>query len=292
MAHKRREGKELWRAFLRERNLVGISRGIYAPPLVRDAQGNRLSHDEWGRLWFKFCLEERVAAGEDPWEPYSRDFEKKIYSFTSYPWHVEKIMEYVSGERVLNMGTGSVPEMNLALISAGKKVTASDHSPSMLLEAMRVYEHPDLLYVLEDSTQLHERFEAGSFDSIVAVNSIIPEKRRNIDKMLQAGYRTLGENGRIVAVFPDYRCHVEARDKLRLSLRIDQKNLRVHDTIGWQCVQTPKTIERHLTDAGFTNLRIYEVPLDTEPERRTLEKLYGVVGEFTFVELMVVANKA
>ncbi|HLC90159.1 MAG TPA: class I SAM-dependent methyltransferase [Candidatus Nanoarchaeia archaeon] len=292
MKLKELDQRELREEFMRQEGLCMVSHGVYAPPDVFDGR-TRISEYEWMPRWLEYNFRKHADVNDDVWKEVSENFHEKVYSLTSYPWHLKRIVKQVKGEKVLNIGTGSSPNLNLALIARGKTVWAVDISPTMLLQAVKTYWHHNLRYQLLDARTgfRDHHYVPDQVDTVLAVNSILPERREDVDHMLSEAYYMLREGGRFIGIFPEYHCHMEARDRFGARLQIDETNLRIYDTVGWQCVQTRKTIERHLTAAGFSNLRSEEIQLNTEPEKEMLGELYGIKGDFSFVELLVIADK-
>lgn len=224
------------------------------------------------------------------WEPFCEEFDKNIFSLTKFTHRRRQILSRITSGKVLNLGTGSTTYLNRALINQENIVIATDYCKKMLDVAKKRFQHKNLKYVLSDSRNL--KFKNETFDSVIAVNSILPEKRSCVKKMFKEVYRVLKPKGKFVAFLTAFDSAQKAVKELGLQLKIDEKRRRVYDTTGWQCFHDYSTIGKELRYAGFENYHYEKVYLDSEEEKREIKRLYGVNTEDSPLhEYLVVARK-
>jgi len=226
----------------------------------------------------------------EAWKPFSEDFDNKVFSFTQFEYYRKKIVENVPLGLVLNAGTGSTTHLNRDLIAKGNTVVATDFSQSMLDEAKKKFTDSRLHYLLSDTRTLATADK--QFDSVVAINSILPANPDDVHTMLKELHRVAKPGAKFVGVFPSYQWHERAALQGKLKMQIDPKWKRVGDTAGWQTCQSTETLAAALKSAGFDQINIEEVFLNTPEEKRQLLALYGVdADEFNISEYFVTALK-
>jgi len=227
----------------------------------------------------------------DEWTAYAKEYDKKVFSLTSFPKRRRRVLENVSVGRVLNLGTGPTSYLNKDLIAQGNAVVAGDFCRAMLEEAEKRFTHPRLSYVLTDARE--SAFVNESFDSVVSINSILPPERENVVVIVREAFRVLKPNGVFIAFLTSYDSTVSLVQRLKLEMLLDPRDLRVNDGAGsgWQCYHTPKSIEKMLDAVGRSGHynRIY---LDTPEEVAELKRIYDIdTAEFPIHEYLLVAWK-
>ena len=159
-------------------------------------------------------------------------------------------------------------------MASGYRVVACDYSRAMLENAKRCFSDPGLTYQLGDSRDLP--FNDLAFDSVISVNSVLPERRLDVQRMFDQIHRVLKVGGRFVGFLPAYNSLQKASLELGLDVRLDQSSLRVWDTVGWQCYHTKKSLQDELGESGFVDIAVEVVEFSTQPEIDNIRRLYNV----------------
>lgn len=223
------------------------------------------------------------------WGKFAKDYEKKVISLTKVPRRRKQILKEIKRGKILNLGTGPTPYLNMALIK-NNTVTATDFSKEMLDAAKNAFTHKNLEYKKADSRNLP--FADESFDSIISINSIIPEKRKEADIIIKEAYRVLKPRGRFIAILPSYDNAKKAVKIHRIRLKLDEKQLRVWDSGQWQCFHTLETIGEMMGRSGFKKYKVRKLFLKTKEEIRQIRKIYGInASKHLVYEYFLVAEK-
>ncbi|MFH1584920.1 MAG: class I SAM-dependent methyltransferase [Patescibacteria group bacterium] len=208
------------------------------------------------------------------WDKFAKDYEKKVLSLTKVSRRRKQILAEIKKGKILNLGTGPTPYLNQDLIKAGNIVVATDISKKMLNVASGLFAHPNLEYKLADNRDLP--FYNNTFDSIVSVNSILPEKRKDVDIMVKEVYRTLKPSGKFIAFLPSYETVIESIKVYSTKPRTDKKEFRVYDSGQWQCFHTEETIDKVMGIAGFKKYKVKKVFIKTREEINQIKKIYKI----------------
>ena len=238
------------------------------------------------------------AKEAETWAPFSADFDGTVYSFTRFPRNVDRVVENILCGRVLNMGTGPTDYLNKRLVELENTVVATDFCLEMLAAAKRRFTHPWVEYRLADSRDLPFTAE---FDSVLAINSILPPTREDVVAMFRSARRALKPGGVFVATLmhiDDARYLVEAHgDKWQ----VDFENKIEIDTNGPQCAHDGGTVYTEMRAAGWTDFHVSLIYLDTPEEIEDFKRLYdyhtGAPSPVTgkplppFDEILLVARK-
>jgi ubiquinone/menaquinone biosynthesis C-methylase UbiE len=131
------------------------------------------------------------------WNKIAKDYEGEVLSLTKISKRREQILKAIRKGIVLNLGTGSMPYLNKDLIRQGNKVVATDYSRPMLKAARHSFSHANLEYKLADNKKLS--FKDNIFDSVISINSTLPEKRQEVRLMIKEVWRVLRPTGKFVA---------------------------------------------------------------------------------------------
>ncbi len=208
------------------------------------------------------------------WDKLAKDYEKKVLSLTKIPERRKQILTEMKKGKVLNLGTGPTPYLNRDLIKQKNKVIATDFSKKMLEVAAHLFSHPNLEYKLADSKNLP--FQNNTFDSVVSVNSILPETREDVNIMIKEIHRVLKPSGKFVAFLPSYETAIESIKIYGTNPKIDDKNLRVYDSGQWQCFHTKETIKKIMSKDGFKKYKIKKVFQNTKEEIKQIKRIYDI----------------
>lgn len=226
----------------------------------------------------------------DAWIQFSENYDEKVFSLTSIPQRRKQILENLKQGKVLNLGCGSAHYLNVDLVKQRNIVVATDFCQAMLDVAQPRFTHPNLTYLLADSRNLP--FEDFEFDSVVSVNSILPPERKDVNIMAEEVYRVLKKNGVFVAFLCSYDNVKKAKRDLNLEIELDDEQMRVMDTTGWQCFHTPDSIEELMKGTGFSDYKFNNVFLKTRKELNEFRRLYGVdTSKCLSYEYLLVARK-
>lgn len=224
------------------------------------------------------------------WDKYAQNYEKKALSLTKVPQRRKQMLSEIKKGKILNLGTGPTSYLNQDLIKTGNVVVATDFSQKMLNVAASLFTHPNLKYKLADNRNLP--FDNKSFDSVISVNSILPEKRKDVDIMIGEIHRVLKPNGKFVAILPSYDNVKRAARIYGVNLKLDSKQLRIRDSGQWQCFHTPKTIDKTMVKNGFKKYKLRKVFLKTKEEIKQIKRIYGIDTSKHFIyEYFLVAKK-
>lgn len=208
------------------------------------------------------------------WKNFAKDYDSKVFSLTSVPERRAQLISGLRGQRILNLGCGSTSYLNRDLVVLGKKVYASDFCEDMLEESKRSYSHKNLFHMLGDSRQLP--FESEVFDSILSSNSILPESRKEVVQILSECKRVLNKDGRLVAFLPAFDCGLYFRNEKGWTIKLDEVQLREHDTTGWQCFHTPDSIKKEFSLVGLNLVSLEKIFLNTPNEIEQIRRIYNL----------------
>jgi ubiquinone/menaquinone biosynthesis C-methylase UbiE len=143
----------------------------------------------------------------------------------------------------------------------------------MLVESKQHTHECPVSYVLGDNRCLP--FADRSIDTILSVNSFLPEYRAEIELIFEQVTRVLRPGGRLVALLPSFEMSLIARDKWGMPVHLDIENHREWDTSGWQCFYTLPDIERLAHRHGFRNHHVKQMAFSSPEEVDHLRKVYG-----------------
>jgi len=229
-------------------------------------------------------------AEEKNWIEFSEEYDQKVFSLTSFPNRRKQILDKVKKGRVLNLGCGPTSYLNKELIEKENVVVASDFCKEMLDSAKKEYNHPGLDYVLADSRDLP--FEDYSFNSVIAINSILPPERKQVKEIFSECYRVLKDNGVLVAFLPSFDSSERSIEELGLEIELDKEQMRERDTSGWQCFHTFQSICKEVDKFGFSRYRCTKVNLDSKEEVSEMKRMYDIDTSECFIyEYLLTAVK-
>jgi ubiquinone/menaquinone biosynthesis C-methylase UbiE len=239
-----------------------------------------------------------ASTAPSPWDRFSAGYTEKVFSPLQFVPVRRRIVEAVKPPRVLDMGCGPTPLLLRELLQIdGVDLYASDFSRKMLEAARGHFPKGAITFVLGDNRCLP--FDDAFFDTVVSVNSILPEKRSEVDLMFTEVIRVLKPGGRFVALLPAFETSVMAREHWHMkNLQIDEVNHREYDTTGWQCFYTREDITELMARHGFATYELERLYFDFPEAVAEIRKIYGpylspkALREFPLFEHFLVAQAA
>ncbi len=231
------------------------------------------------------------------WDPFSTGYTEKVFAPLQFPDVVRRIVSEVRPGRILDMGCGPTPYLLRKLVVlSGVKLYASDYSQKMLDAARRHFREDDVAFVLADHLNLP--FDDAFFDTVIAVNSILPETRDEVGPMVAQAFRVLKPGGRLVALLPAFETSLMARDDWRMEIRIDEAGHREFDTTGWQCFYTAEDVAKLIKAHELSRYRLDRIYFNSDDAVAAIRKIYGgwlsaqVLHKYPLFEHLLVAEKA
>ncbi len=239
-------------------------------------------------------------AGKPPhkiWDALSANYTALVFSPLQFSEVVRTIVSEVRPGRVLDMGCGPTPFLLRKLVALPLvRVYASDYSQKMLDAAGRHFPGGKITFVLADHLNLP--FDDGFFDTVVSVNSILPETRDQVGLMFAQALRVLKPGGRLVALLPAFETSLMARDHWNMEIRIDEAGHREFDTTGWQCFYTEQDVAELMKAHELARYRLDRIYFNSENAVSAIRKIYGgslpahVLRKYPLFEHLLVADKA
>lgn len=210
----------------------------------------------------------------DVWRQFSRSYDAKVLSVTSFPDKRRQILEGVTPGVVLDAGCGPLGLLLSALADRlAVHAIGFDFCEDMLLESRRHTAGRRVEYVAADLRQLP--FSTAAADTIVAVNSFVPETRDEASAMFGEVSRALKPGGRLVAVLPSFEMSLVASDRWGMPLELDVVNQREWDTSGWQCFYTSSEIERLMKRHQFSSHAVHRLTFASPQEIAHIQNVYS-----------------
>jgi ubiquinone/menaquinone biosynthesis C-methylase UbiE len=226
-----------------------------------------------------------VSAAE-VWKPFSRQYETKVISLTSFAARRQRILREVVPGMVVDAGCGPLGLMLREIARLrGTRVVGSDFSCEMIAESRRRSEGCAVQYLLADNRYLPLR--GSSVDTIVALNSFLPETRREVELIFEEVARVLRKGGRLVAVLPSFEMSLVARDRWKMVLQLDLENHREWDTTGWQCFYTTSDIRDLMHRYRFQRHYVEPLVLGASQEVAHIRQVYGASLDHVPVERLL-----
>lgn len=231
-----------------------------------------------------------------PWDKFAASYTEKVFSPLQFVAIRKRIVDAVKPGRVLDMGCGPTPLLLCDLLELPDvEVSASDLSTKMLEAAKRNFSSGAIRFVYGDNR--HLPFPDDYFDTVISVNSILPEQRDDIELMFAQVFRVLRPGGRFVAVLPAFETSVMARDDWRMDIGIDEAKHREYDTTGWQCFYTHEDITELMQRHRFGSFDIVRLYFDSEPAIEEIRRIYGygitaeTLRKYPLFEHLLIAEK-
>lgn len=207
------------------------------------------------------------------WQQFSHDYEKKVLSVTSFPEKRQRILREIEPGIAADLGCGPLGLM-LQGICRLPNTTAigTDICLDMVLESKR-QTGECVQYILADNRCLP--FIDQTLDTVVSVNSFLPESRVEVDLIFREVARVLRQGGRLVALLPAFEMGIVARDKWKMDVRLDLDHHREWDTSGWQCFYTLSDIKEQMQRHRFSSYRVETVSFSSPQEVDHVWSIYG-----------------
>jgi ubiquinone/menaquinone biosynthesis C-methylase UbiE len=151
-------------------------------------------------------------------------------------------------------------------------------------------------FVVGDNRELP--FPDGSLDTVINVNSFIPEQREDSDAMFEEAARVLRPGGRLVGILPAFEMSIAAVNAWGAATLIDAKTRREYDTTGWQSFYLEQDIDSQMSRLTFQSYRVERLVLDRPEEIQYVKEVYmsllgnsppGVVSAVPLFEHLLVA---
>jgi SAM-dependent methyltransferase len=212
--------------------------------------------------------------GRKGWNDIAREYEAKVFSVTSFPAKREQVLQAVSSGLVVDLGCGPLGLMIRELAQIPQIcAVGTDFCSAMIAESRRHTEGLDVYYLLADNRCLP--FRSASIDTIVSINSFVPETRAEVELMFAEASRVLRKKGRLVTVLPSFEMSLVARDRWGMAVRLDLQDRREWDTLGWQCFYTTSDIEHLMHAHHFEQYRSEKMIFSAPEELAHIKQIYA-----------------
>jgi ubiquinone/menaquinone biosynthesis C-methylase UbiE len=155
----------------------------------------------------------------------------------------------------------------------GTRAIGSDFSAEMVAQSRSRTAGLSVSYIVADNR--HLALGSSRVDTIVAVNSLIPETRPEVDLMFQEAARVLRRGGRLIALLPAFEMSLIARERWQMPVQMDMANHREWDTTGWQCFYTVSDIQDLVRRHAFQDYAIERVAFSAPEEVEHIRKVYA-----------------
>ena len=207
------------------------------------------------------------------WAQFSNNYTDKVFSVTQFPSKLHTILNELVWGDILDLGCGPTTFLLKELIARNSGfVMASDFCEEMLQKASTSLKASKLVYLLADNKSLP--LKGGSVDTVISINSILPETRPEVDEMFAEVARVVRRGGRLLAVLPSFEMSFIARDKWDMVLELDIENHREYDTTGWQCFYTKEDIIDLMHRYGFRRFTIKPLIFNAPEEIEHIRTVY------------------
>jgi SAM-dependent methyltransferase len=208
------------------------------------------------------------------WKKFSHDYEARVFSATSFAVQRQRILSNVASGLVADIGCGPLGHLLHDLAQLPKTwAVGSDFCWEMILSSRKRTKQGAVRYLLTDNRCL--ALNSSSIDTIVSVNSILPETRAEIEVTFQEVGRVLRKSGRLVAVMPSFEMSLVARDRWGMEQRLDLQNRREWDTSGWQCFYTLADIDALMKRHQFARYRVEKMSFSAPDEIEHVRRVYA-----------------
>lgn len=229
------------------------------------------------------------------WDSLSQDYAERVFATITFPGIRRRILQSVKRGRLLDLGCGPLPHLLDSLSEVPDSRTfACDFSLSMIATARNQVRSQRICFVLGDARSLP--ISAASFDTVIAINSIIPEERSDADLMFKEVLRILRPQGRLIALLPAFETSPIAQQHWGIDVQIDMASHREYDTSGWQCFYTAGDIEQLMKRHSFSRFHLEQLYFSSREEIRAIQRIYGehipekVLLEYPLFEHLLVAD--
>jgi SAM-dependent methyltransferase len=208
------------------------------------------------------------------WSRFSSDYKSIVFSPTSFATQREQILRHVVPGIVAELGCGPLGLLLQDICRLERTVSVgSDFCWEMIQESREQTKSSAVQYLLADNRCL--TFKTSSVDTIVSVNSFLPETRGEVDLIFHEVARVLRKGGRLVAVVPAFEMSLVARDRWGMELQLDLHDRREWDTTGWQCFYSVADIEALMRRHQFHCYRVQILTFSASTEIEHIRRVYA-----------------
>lgn len=210
-----------------------------------------------------------MTSKHELWDEFANTYDATVFHLTKYPRIREKLLKSTMHGLILDLGCGPKGLLLNEMRSRGDIAIGLDISYEMLGKAKQFFRG---LLICGDSKSLP--FQNETYDSVVSVNSILPEQRPEVSVMFSEAYRVLKPNGHFVAYLPSYDYSTKVIES-GMELKHDPVYFREWDTGGWQCLYTHRIIENLMKQCGYSKWEINIEIFDEPEELKDAKRIYG-----------------
>lgn len=227
-----------------------------------------------------------MASEHKLWDEFAHTYDAAIFHLTKYPRIRKKLLKSTMRGLILDLGCGPRGLLLNEMQSHGDIAIGLDISYEMLEKAKQFFRGQ---LICGDSKSLP--FQNETCDSVVSVNSILPEQRSDVSVMFSEVYRVLKPNGRFVAYLPSYDYGTKVIES-GMELKQDPVDFREWDTGGWQCFYTRSIIENLMKQYGYSEWEINIEIFDGQEELKDAKRIYDFdFSKIPIEEYFLVARK-
>lgn len=215
------------------------------------------------------------------WDQHAAIYDSTVFYLTKYQRIREKILSAMCRGTTLDLGCGPKGLLLDSMQQCDDLAVGTDFSPRMLAETRKFFQGS---LIRADSRNMP--FAHSVLDSVVSVNSILPQERKDVASMFAEVFRILRTGGKFVAYLPSYDYGTKCI-QAGIQFERDEKDFREWDTDGWQCTYTREIIDNLASKTGFSHWQI-EIEKFIEPEEvQDANRIYGVALGFDFSHLPI-----
>lgn len=208
------------------------------------------------------------------WGSFATDYEDRVFSVMQFRPERQRVLEAGRPGALLDLGCGPSGRLLRDAANSGwDRVYGSDFSLDMLCVAAKQVTGTGAELILADNRALP--FQSEALETVIAINSILPEERHQISPMFSEVSRVLTSEGRFVAIVPSFEMSLIALKDWGLDVVIDYENRRERDTTGWQAFYTQADIEELLNLHAFKLVHYERLYFDSKGHRDAIRRVYG-----------------
>jgi len=208
------------------------------------------------------------------WDRFADSYLDRVFSAIAFPDKRERLIQLTPPGSVLDFGCGPLPFLvNDLLRPSNRSVIACDFSLSMITALRTSLDTQHARLLLADGQALPLR--TSSLDAVLAINSIVPEERDQVDLIVAEVARVIRPGGRLVAILPAFEMSLIAARSWGIDIQLDLERHREYDTTGWQCYFTEGDITLLMTRHGFSQFVIERLYFTSDEQTAMIRHVYG-----------------